>query len=115
LTNLPTTHPIDLRPQKAEACLCETTIGLPGRPRRLQASRYVRFTSIRAIRSLATNSVPGDADVTLDHAVLHFNRAAHGVNHTAELDDAAVAGALNDAPVMGVDGGIDQIAAASRL
>jgi hypothetical protein len=51
------------------------------------------------------------ARIALDHAVLHFNRAAHGVNHTAELDDAAVAGALNDAPVMGVDGWIDQIAA----
>ena len=46
------------------------------------------------------------ADVALDHAVLHLNRAAHGVDHAAELDEAAVAGALDDAPVMRLDGGI---------
>ena len=51
------------------------------------------------------------AGVALDQAVLHFDRAAHGVDHAAELDEAAVAGALDDAPVMRGDGGIDQIAA----
>ena len=51
------------------------------------------------------------AGVALDHAVLHFDRAAHRVDHAAELDDAAVAGALDDAAVMRGDGGIDQIAA----
>ena len=51
------------------------------------------------------------AGIALDHAVLHFDRAAHGVDHAAELDEAAVAGALDDAPVMHGDGGIDQIAA----
>ena len=51
------------------------------------------------------------AGVALDHAVLHFDRAAHRVDHAAELDDRAVAGALDDAPVMGGDGRIDQIAA----
>ena len=51
------------------------------------------------------------AGVTLDHAVLHFDGAAHGVDDAAELDNAAVAGALDDAPVMGGDGGVDQIAA----
>ena len=40
------------------------------------------------------------AGVALDHAVLHFDRAAHRVDDAAELDDAAVAGALDDAPVM---------------
>ena len=44
------------------------------------------------------------AGVALDHAVLHFDRAAHGVDHAAELDDSAVAGALDDAPVMRGDG-----------
>ena len=44
-------------------------------------------------------------------AALHFDRAAHGVDHAAELDEAAVAGALDDAAVMRGDGGIDQIAA----
>ena len=51
------------------------------------------------------------AGVALDHAVLHFDRAAHRVDHAAELDEDAVAGALDDAPMMRVDGGIDQIAA----
>ena len=51
------------------------------------------------------------AGVALDHAVLHFDGAAHGVDHAAELDEAAVAGALDDAPVMCGDGRVDQIAA----
>jgi hypothetical protein len=33
--------------------------------------------------------------------------ATHGVDHAAELDEAAVAGALDDAPVMQGDGRID--------
>ena len=40
-----------------------------------------------------------DARVALDHRVLNFNRAAHGVDHAAELDDEPVAGALEDAAV----------------
>ncbi len=44
-------------------------------------------------------------------AVLHFDRAAHGVDHAAKLDEDAVAGPLDDAPVVRVDGGVDQIAA----
>ena len=32
------------------------------------------------------------------------------VDHAAELDEAAVAGAFDDTPVMGGDGGIDEIA-----
>jgi hypothetical protein len=51
------------------------------------------------------------AGVALDHSGLDFDRAAHGVDHAAELDDQAVAGALDDAAVMGGDGGFDQIAA----
>ena len=47
-------------------------------------------------------------------AVLDFDGAAHRVDHAAELDDAAVAGALDDASVMDGDGGIDQIAAERR-
>jgi hypothetical protein len=35
----------------------------------------------------------------------------HRVDHAAEFDEAAVAGALDDAPVVRGDGGIDQIAA----
>jgi hypothetical protein len=47
----------------------------------------------------------------LDEAVLHLDRAAHGVDHAAELDKDAVSGSLDDAPVMRGDGRIDQIAA----
>ena len=50
------------------------------------------------------------ASVALDHAVLHLDGAAHGIDHAAKLDDAPVAGALHHAPVMHGDGGIDQIA-----
>ena len=53
----------------------------------------------------------GDPRVALDHGVLHFERAAHRVDDAAELDDAAVAGALDDAAMMHGDCGIDQIAA----
>jgi hypothetical protein len=51
------------------------------------------------------------AGVALDHAVLHLDGAAHGVDHTAELHQYSVPGALHDAPVMHGDGRIDQIAA----
>jgi hypothetical protein len=51
------------------------------------------------------------AGVALDEAILHLDRAAHRVDHAAELDKNAVAGAFDDAPAMGGDGGIDQIAA----
>jgi hypothetical protein len=48
--------------------------------------------------------------VALDHAVLHFDGAAHGVDHAAELDDTPVAGALHYATVMDTGGRGDQIA-----
>ena len=40
------------------------------------------------------------ASVAFDHAVLHLDGAAHGVNHAAELNEDAISGALHDAPVM---------------
>jgi hypothetical protein len=51
--------------------------------------------------------------VALDHAVLHFEGETYRVDHAAELDEAAVSGAFDDAPAMRVDGGINQIAAQS--
>jgi hypothetical protein len=51
------------------------------------------------------------AGVALDHAGLHLKRAAHGVDHAAELDDRAIAGALHNAPMMHGDDGVDEIAA----
>ena len=52
-----------------------------------------------------------DLGVALDHRPLDFNGAVHRVDDTAELDDAAVAGALDDAAVVHGDGRIDQVAA----
>ena len=49
--------------------------------------------------------------VALDHAVLHFDRAAHRVDHAAKLDDEAVAGALDNASMVRRDRGINQVAA----
>ena len=51
------------------------------------------------------------AGVALDKALLHFDGAAHGVDHAAKLDDRAVAGALDDPAAMGGDGRVDQVAA----
>ena len=53
----------------------------------------------------------GHARVALHHRVLHFDRAAHRVDHAAELDDRAVAGTLDHPALVNRDGGIDQIAA----
>ena len=52
-----------------------------------------------------------DTRVALDHGMLHFECAAHRVDDAAELDDAAVASALNDAAMVYGDRGINQIAA----
>ena len=51
------------------------------------------------------------AGIALDHAVLHLDGAAHGVDDAAKLDDGSIAGALDHASVMHGDGRIDQIAA----
>ena len=51
------------------------------------------------------------ACVALDHRVLHLDGATHRVDHAAKLDQSAVAGALDDAPVVDRDRRIDQIAA----
>jgi hypothetical protein len=52
-----------------------------------------------------------DPSVALDHRPLDFNGQVHCVDDTPELDDAAVAGALDDAPMVDRDGRIDQVAA----
>ena len=51
-----------------------------------------------------------DPSIALDHRPLDFNGAVHRVDDAAELDDAAVARALDYAPVMHSDGRIDQVA-----
>ena len=47
--------------------------------------------------------------VALDEAGLHLDPAAHRVDHAAELDNTAVARALDDAAVMDGDRGVDQV------
>ena len=54
--------------------------------------------------------VQRDSCVALDHGVLRFECAAHRVDDAAELDDAAVAGALDDVAVMDRDDRVDQVA-----
>ena len=56
-------------------------------------------------------AILGHAGVALDHGILNFDRAAHGVDDAAEFNESAVPGALDDPPVMHGDGRIDQIAA----
>ena len=56
-------------------------------------------------------SVLRQAGVALDHGVLHFDGAAHGVDHAAEFDESSIAGALYDTTVMHGDRRVDQIAA----
>src|SRR6516162_7805374 len=51
-----------------------------------------------------------DLGVALDHRPLDFDGAVHRIDHAAEFNDAAVASALDDAPVMHRDGWIDQVA-----
>ena len=54
-----------------------------------------------------------DPSVALDHRPLDFNGAVHRVDDTPELDNCAIAGALDDTSVVRADRGVDQIAAQS--
>ena len=47
------------------------------------------------------------AGIAVGHAVLNLDRAPHSINHAAELDQTAVACALDEPPMMRVDGGVD--------
>ena len=51
-----------------------------------------------------------DLGVALGHRPLDFHCKIHCIDNTAELDNRAVAGALDDAAVMHGDGRIDQVA-----
>jgi hypothetical protein len=44
------------------------------------------------------------AGFALDHPVLHFDGATHGVDNATKLDEYSIAGALNDVAVMPRDG-----------
>ena len=55
-----------------------------------------------------------DARVALGHAVLQFDRAAHGVDNATELDDQPVTGALDHAAVVEGDRRVDGGRCAAR-
>ncbi len=55
--------------------------------------------------------VLGHAGVALDHGVLDFERTSHRVDGAAELDDGAVACALDDAALVHGDRRVDEVAA----
>ena len=57
--------------------------------------------------------VQRDSSVPLDHRVLHFECTTHRID-CCELDDAAVAGALDDAAMVDRDCGIDQSLRSAR-
>ena len=48
--------------------------------------------------------------VALDHRPLDFNGAVHRIDDAPELDNCAVAGALDDPAMMHGDGRVDQVA-----
>jgi hypothetical protein len=48
--------------------------------------------------------------VVLDHAVLYLDGAAYGVYYAPKLNDASIAGSLDDEPVMQGNGWSDQVA-----
>ena len=52
-----------------------------------------------------------DPSIALDHRSLDFNGAVHCVDDAPELDNCAIAGALDDPAVVHGDGRIDQVAA----
>src|SRR4029077_10413216 len=53
--------------------------------------------------------VGGNTRVALGHAALHFNRAAHCIDHAREFHQQAVPGRLDDAAVMFGDLGVYQL------
>ena len=56
-------------------------------------------------------AVRGHAGVTLDHGVLNFDGATHGVDDAAEFDKHAIASALDDSAIVRGDGRVDEVAA----
>src|ERR1700720_766346 len=56
-------------------------------------------------------SLGREAGVAFDHAVLHFDRATHGIDHATKLDQSAVARTFDDAAMMHGNGWVKQVAA----
>ena len=51
-----------------------------------------------------------NARIALDHRVLNLDRAPYGIDNAAKFHECAIACALENAPVMYCDGGINEIA-----
>src|SRR5690242_8168243 len=54
-----------------------------------------------------------EAHIPLDHAILHLDGAAHGVDNAAKLDQHAITRAFDDASVVQGNGRIDQVTSES--
>jgi hypothetical protein len=74
------------------------------------AQAVIAIENARLLNELDT-TLRLQVSVALNHAVLHLEGAADGIDYAAKLNEDAVAGALNDAPMMHSDGGVDQITA----
>ena len=57
--------------------------------------------------------VGGQTGVALSQAATHFHGAANGLDHAAKFDERAVAGPLDDPPVVDRDRRVDEVAAQS--
>ena len=94
-----------------------------GLDHRLQPRRDVDAVAQKIAVGLHHDIAQVDSDAELDAALgifgrvvlrdfaLDRERAPYRVDHAAELGEHAVAGGVDDAAVIGGDGGIDQIAA----
>jgi uncharacterized membrane protein YeaQ/YmgE (transglycosylase-associated protein family) len=94
----PSENPLDPR-SDIDAVARQTAVGLFDHIAQMNADAKFDATVLR------------HAQVALDHSALDFNRAADRVDHAAEFDEAPIAGAFDHAPVVRVDGRINQIAA----
>ena len=95
-------RPASQMPSSRAAMLTPSPIRSPS----LSSTTSPRWMPIAKFDAL----VGRDPSVALDHRPLDFNGAVHRVDDAAELDDAAVAGALDDAAMVHGDGRIDQVA-----
>src|SRR5208282_6815482 len=70
------------------------------------------MTAIQANKPIS-KTVSGQAGVALSQAATHFHGAADGLDYAAKFDERAVAGPLDDPPVVDRDCRVDEVAAQS--
>ena len=88
-------------PSNRAAILTPSPVRSPSTPRRRRPTGRRRELDATLYRH---------ARIAFDHAVLHFDRAAHRIDHGTKLNDRAITRALDDAAVIHSEGGIDEIA-----